>query len=219
VVGVAALYSSTERISYLGAACRLIAHECRFESRRVRVGDAEADTMQLSSDLVRAPGLHGGFDGELLQWRILLCMTIGTSIGACIWKKVTKETSGSCTSAAFTSRHKRRVPKRGRRALEIRTSEAMGEKFPRIAALRGEKLAISPIQIVTGQSSARPWAAAACTTPALNPSETQTQLACTNTVKTLALSRIILTVDIPPSVPERVDDKTIMELSEMLQRW
>lgn len=175
--------------------------------------------MQLSSDLVRARGSHGGSDGELLRWRVLLCVTIGTSIGACIWKKVTIETPESCTSAALAARHKRQVPKRGRRALEIRTSEAMGEIYPRIAALRGERLAISPIQEITGQSSARPCAAAACATPALNPRETQTQSACTNTMNTLALSGIILTVDIPPSVPERVDDKSIMELSEMLQRW
>ncbi|KAJ4988241.1 hypothetical protein SVAN01_06337 [Stagonosporopsis vannaccii] len=172
-----------------------------------------------TSEVAIARRSYGSFEEELLQWRMLFCVTIGASIVTCIWKKAKKETADSRAVAALAADLRPRVPNRRRKGLEIRTSGAIGEDFPRIAALRQGVLAMSPIQEVAGPSSARLCAAAACTTPALFPGVTHIQPLSAKMTSKLAFSGVILTIDISPSVPEQADDKVIVELSEMLQRW
>lgn len=156
---------------------------------------------------------------ELLRWGMVLVLVVGTSIGTCICQRVTRGTSESLRSPALAAKPKPRAPNKMRETLKIKTSGATGDAFPRIAALRQETLAMSPIQEVAGPYSARPCVATACTTPTLIAGETQIQPSSTNTTNNLALSGVILTIDIPPSTPGLIDEEAIVELSEILQRW
>lgn len=86
-------------------------------------------------------------------------------------------------------------------------------------ALTEYALAMSPIQEVGGHilrethgTAEKHRTTAVVASPAL---EAVQQKAFTN----LALSGIIPTVDIPPLLPGQIDDKAIIQLSEMLERW
>ena len=109
------------------------------------------------------------------------------------------------------------APSQARKALRVKTLGILDETNRRIT-LTEHALAMSPIQEVGGHlprkthiTAEKHWTATVAS-PA--PGVAQ-QKAISN----LALSGIIHTIDIPPLLPGQVDDKAIIQLSEMLERW
>jgi hypothetical protein len=145
-------------------------------------------------------------------------MGIGLWVGECVWRGVFKVILKSRRVALPTARRKVSAPRQLRKALRVKTLGILDE-INRRNALTEYALAMSPIQEIGGYlprkthiTAGNPWTATVVVSPALKMVQ---QKAFTN----LALSGIILTVDISPLLPGQIDDKAIIQLSELLERW
>jgi hypothetical protein len=145
-------------------------------------------------------------------------MSIGLCFGECVWRGILTVFLKSWRGAVSAARRKVSAPSQVRKALRVKTHGILDE-IARGNALTEYALAMSPIQEVGGHlpkkthiTAMKHWRATVVASPA--PKMVQ-QKAISN----LALSRIIPTVDIPPLLPGQIDDKAIIQLSEMLERW
>ncbi len=162
---------------------------------------------------------HGSAEEELFLCALLLI--VGTSICAFIWQKTTKRTSMAWYDAKVATKPRTSTPKGARKSSRVKTPRPIDEAFPRIGAIKREMLAMSPIREVAGLFSTRPCTMADYTAPVLVSKQTQALSASAKTRGNLALSDILLTVDIPPTAPKQVDgfEDAISQLCEMLERW
>ena len=171
---------------------------------------------------------------ETPWWFPLLLMSIGICVGECVWQGVLKVSLKSWSGAVSATRRKVWVPRQARKASRVRRKASpprQARKVLRVKtlgildepnrrdALTESAFAMSPIQEVGGQlprkthiTAEKHWTATAMASPV--PKLVQ-QKAYTD----LALSGIVLTVDIPPLLPGQIDDEAINRLAEMLKRW
>jgi hypothetical protein len=105
-----------------------------------------------------------------------------------------------------------------KKALRVKTLDFLDEANRR-NVLTEYALAMSPIQEVGGHlprkthiTAGKQWTAIVLASPG-------PKMVREKKIPNLALSGIILTVDIPPLLPGQIDDKAIIQLSEMLERW
>ena len=196
------------------------------------LGGAHSGRFQRKSGAFRARGFADGLrwstsvtvvgpsdvsSEEIPWWFPLLLISIGVFVGECVWRGVLQVSLKSRKGTLSIARRKVSAPSQARKALEVKTLGILDETNRRIT-LTEHALAMSPIQEVGGHlprkthiTAGKHWTATVAS-PA--PGVAQ-QKAIFN----LALSGIIHTIDIPPLLPGQVDDKTIIQLSEMLERW
>lgn len=194
------------------------AHSGRFQ-RKSGVFRARgfADRPQWSTSVAVVGPSDVSSSKEIPWWLPLLLISIGVFVGECVWRGVLQVSLKSWRGTVSIARRKVSAPSQARKALRVKTLGILDETNRRIT-LTEHALAMSPIQEVGGHlprkthiTAGKHWTATVAS-PA--PGVAQ-QKAISN----LALSGIIHTIDIPPLLPGQVDDKAIIQLSEMLERW
>ena len=211
--------SAVRYIPYFDAAWGLAGvHSGRFERRSGAFRDRYfADGPQWFTSVAVAGPINVSSSEETPWWLLLLLMSIAILAGECVWQGVLQASLKSWTGAVSIARRKVSAPRRMKKALRVKTLDFLDEANRR-NILTEYALAMSPIQEVGGHlprkthiTAGKHWTATVAS-PA--PGVAQ-QKAISN----LALSGIIHTIDIPPLLPGQVDDKAIIQLSEMLERW
>ena len=155
---------------------------------------------------------------ETPWWLLLLLMSIAILAGECVWQGVLQASLKSWRGTLFIARRKISAPSQMKKALRVKTLDFLDEANRR-NVLTEYALAMSPIQEVGGHlprkthiTAGKQWTAIVLASPG-------PKMVREKKIPNLALSGIILTVDIPPLLPGQIDDKAIIQLSEMLERW
>lgn len=212
--------STVRYVPYFDAAWGLGgAHSGRFERKSGAFRDRDfADGPQWSTSVAVAGPIDVSSSEETPWWLLLLLMSIAILAGECVWQGVLQASLKSWRGAVSIARRKVSAPRQIKKALRVKTYGILDETNRR-SVLTEYALAMSPIQEVGGRiprkthiTAGKQWTATMLASPG-------PRMVREKKIPNLALSGIILTVDIPPLLPGQIDDKAIIQLSEMLERW
>ena len=212
--------STVRDVPYFDAAWGLSGtHSDRFERKSGAFRDRGfADGPQWSTSVAVAGPVDVSSSEETPWWLLLLLISIAILAGECVWRRVLQASLKSWTGAVSIARRKVSAPRRMKKALRVKTLDFLDEANRR-NILTEYALAMSPIQEVGGHlprkthiTTGKHWSATVAS-PASRVVQQQ------KAISNLALSGIIHTIDIPPLLPGQIDDKAIVQLSEMLARW
>ncbi|KAF1926091.1 uncharacterized protein M421DRAFT_224689 [Didymella exigua CBS 183.55] len=155
------------------------------------------------------------------QWFILLLAILTTIVGACMLQRLAKLFVRLWKMTVVCNVRRAPAPVTCEKTPVVRACDVPKKTKCRAASSEDGKLAISPIQELfnprTKHDPATKQLMSAQTTrfEAVHISRTVDR----KMLADLSLSEIILTINIPPSLPIQDEDDAIVELSEMLRRW
>jgi hypothetical protein len=179
--------------------------------------DRWADVLQWTSS---APAVYllNENDKPTFPWSSRLPLLVfGTVLAAYAGRYSTKETSDIQKNNVPVTEAACSIQTTSSQALKLDMVGMPDENGRQRGSLNEHSLVLSPITTTTPYSAADSIILASRIS--LEEVPRKTERAASPIVGNLALSKIILTVDIPPSSPGQWDDDAINRLSELLERW
>lgn len=152
-----------------------------------------------------------------------LLVIVTTVFGVYVLQRIVKISLSLWKKTVLGEVRRASVPLSSRKTPVIKTYEISKEIERRIVFFENRTLAMSPIQEVFSPRTVKrdPAAEQPTLTRMANLEEVpkKSKIADKKSSTVLSLSDVILTIDIPPSPPSRVDDDDIVQLSELLRTW